>query len=76
VLVVHIPIGLGDRIRLEQTIRATLGLQLGGARQQTVALDSAIHDYMPHMNVLRSIFPRNALREIAQRRLARELDAP
>src|SRR5271167_569730 len=68
-LVMEIPIGLRDCIRMQQPIEAALLHQLWDSRQQTIPLDAAIDNQMTDMNVLRSIFPGNALREITQSRL-------
>src|SRR5580692_11808483 len=52
---------------MQHPIWAALLHQLRDSRQQAIPLDAAVYDHVTDMNVLGSIFARNALREIAQR---------
>src|SRR5579864_1261242 len=69
VLVVQIPESLGNGIGLEQPVRTALFPQLRIARQQPIAANAAIDHDMSHVDVLRPVLTRNALRQIAQRPL-------
>src|SRR5258708_13128431 len=54
---------------MQQPVWAALLHQLRDPRKQPIPLDAAVYDHVTDMNVLGSVFARNALREIAQRRL-------
>ena len=70
-LVMHVPIGLCDRIGMQHAVRPALLEQVWRARKQAVTFDSTIHHDVPDVDVLRPIFARNALRQIAHRRFCR-----
>src|SRR5258708_8455360 len=54
---------------MQQPVWAALLHQLRDPRQQPIPRDAAVYDHVTEMNVLGSVFARNALREITQRRL-------
>jgi hypothetical protein len=62
VLPVKMPIGLGDRIDVQQSIGATFDPELGCSRVELFAIDAAVDDDMRDMNSERSEFARHRLR--------------
>jgi hypothetical protein len=68
-LLMQMPIGIGDLVRLEQAIDASFGHPLRRRRAQTLAVDTAIDHHMGNVNILRTEFTCETLRERAQTRL-------
>ena len=61
-LVVQVPVGLGDRVGIEQPVLSALARQLRSVREQTFSLDPAIHHHVTDVDVAGPVFPGEALR--------------
>ena len=61
-LVMQHPVGVGDRIDLEEAVRAALFLQLGANGEQPNAVYAPIHHHMAYTDPLRTKLACDALR--------------
>jgi hypothetical protein len=66
VLPVKMPIGLGDRIDVQQSIGATFDPKLGGGRVEFFAIDATVDDDVRDVNSERPEFTRHRLRQRAK----------
>jgi len=70
-LMMQHPVGIRDRIDIQEPILSALFAKLRDAREQTLACDSAVDHDMGHMDALWPKLARDALCEGALRRLGR-----
>src|SRR5690242_11147006 len=68
-LPVDLPVGLGDRVDIEQAVRALLRAPLRETAVDPLAVDAAVDHDMRDMQALRPELARHGLRDGAQARL-------
>src|SRR5581483_2242192 len=62
----NLPVGLGDRLAIEQAVLAALDHHLGPPAAQPIAIDAAVDDHMRHVHPVSTVLARHALGDHAQ----------